>query len=435
MLGRLLIALAAVCASSLLQATELKSVRLSSGPLGTRVVLDLSGPSDHRLFELANPERIVIDLPRTAETSSVRLPEPKGHVASIRTGPRPNGELRVVLDLAGSVSAKSFLLGPSDQFGHRLVVDLEPRAGAPAASRRTSAPLPAGRDLVVVVDAGHGGQDPGAIGRQGTREKDVTLAIARQLAAQLSEVRGIRGVLTRDGNHSVSFADRLGIAHRERADLFVSIHADAYGNENARGATVYALSTGRASDEVARRVVERENAADLIGGVSIADKDDMLAHVLLDLSQSAAISASLVVGKDVVDALGAVTRLRKTTVQQGSLLVLTSPDIPSILVETAYISNRREENALRDPAYQREVARAIRNGVVAYFRDHAPADTYVAQYPPPEPRNPVRHVIARGETLSGIAERYRISVRHLRESNALKGDVIRIGQVLMIPSS
>lgn len=432
MLGRILVALVAVGASAMLQAAELRGVRLSSGPTTTRVVLDLTGPADHRVFELSNPDRIVIDLPKTSAALRVRLPEAKGYVAKVRTGARPNGELRVVLDLERTVKAKSFLLAPSAQFGHRLVLDLQPETRMTVARRTDES---AGRKLVVVVDAGHGGKDPGATGKGGTRERDVTLAIARALADELNREPGVRAVLTRDGNQGVSFSERLDTAHREKADLFVSIHADAFEDERARGATVYALSTGRASDEVARRVAERENSADLIGGVSIADKDDVLARVLLDLSQSASISASMAVGQAVIDQLGDVTKMRKTTVQQGSFLVLTSPDVPSILIETAYISNRREEQALKDAAHQRGLARAIRNGVVGYFRDNAPPDTYVAHHPPPEPREPIRHVITRGETLSEIAERYRVSLGLLRRSNSLTSDVIRIGQILTIPQT
>ena len=265
------------------------------------------------------------------------------------------------------------------------------------------------------------------------REKDVVLAIARQLATDLESFNGIRTLMTRGGDQYVSFDKRMGLARTARADLFISIHADSYRDSSARGATVYALSTGRASDEVARRLAERENAADLIGGVSIADKDDVLARVLLDLSQNAAISASLIAGQDIIREMSGVTRMRKTSVQQGSFLVLTSPDIPSLLIETAYISNPREESALRDPSYQRDLARSVTAGVISYFRTNAPPETLFAQSPPPKPSEPLRHTIARGETLSEIAERYRVSLTSLRQSNSIRGDTIRVGQVITIP--
>lgn len=415
------------------RAAEIEGVRINSGPAETRVVLDLSAPAAHRLFTLSNPDRLVIDLPASSLARVARMPEARGVVTRVRTGPRPNGELRVVLDLKQAVKPKSFLLPPADQFGDRLVIDLLPaRSGAPEI-RHVAAGPPAGRDLVVVIDAGHGGKDPGASGPRGVREKDVVLAIARELAGELDDYRGIRTLMTRNNDQYVSFDRRMGIARTAQADLFISIHADSYRDASARGATVYALSTGRASDEVARRLAERENAADLIGGVSIADKDDVLARVLLDLSQNAAISASLLVGQQIIDELSGVTRMRKTSVQQGSFLVLTSPDIPSLLIETAYISNPREESALRDPSYQRDLARSVTAGVVSYFRANAPPETAFAQNPPPKPAEPLRHTITRGETLSEIAERYRVSLTTLRQSNRIRGDTIRVGQVIMIP--
>jgi N-acetylmuramoyl-L-alanine amidase len=415
------------------QAAEVRSVRVHSGPEATRIVLDLSGPAEHRVFTLSDPDRLVIDMPRTTIAAQAPTSEPKGVVARVRTGPQPGGALRVVLDLKQTVKPKSFLLTPSEQFGHRLVVDLTPAQSAPEARRAAEPVSRAGRDLVVVIDAGHGGKDPGASGPKGVREKDVVLAIARQLASELDRQPGIRAVMTRTEDRYVSFDERMRVARRAEADLFISIHADAYQDASARGATVYALSTGRASDEVTRRLAERENAADLIGGVSIADKDDVLARVLLDLSQNAAISASMLVGQEVIDSLGSVTRMRKTRVQQGSFLVLTSPDIPSILIETAYISNPREESALRDPNYQGDLARAVSAGVLKYFRGNAPPDSVFARNPAPVPRAPVRHVIARGETLSGIAARYRVSLASLRRSNSLRDDTIRAGQVITIP--
>ena len=414
-------------------AAEVESVRVHSGPEATRVVLDLSAPAVHRVFTLDGPDRLVIDLARSALARSAPIADARGLVTRVRTGPQANGALRIVLELKEQVRPKSFLLPPNSPYGHRLVVDLAPAGGAPGIRRAPELAAASGRDLVVAIDAGHGGKDPGASGPKGVREKDVVLAIARELAAELERRPGIRALMTRDGDRYVSFEERMGAARRVQADLFVSIHADAYRNASARGATVYALSTGRASDEVARRLAERENAADLIGGISIADKDEMLARVLLDLSQSASISASVLAGQQIIEQLSAVTSMRKTRVQQGSFLVLTSPDIPSILVETAYISNPREESALRDPGHQRDLARALGAGIVNYFRTNAPPGTTFARNPPPPAAVPVRHVIRRGETLSGIAVQYQVSLTSLRRSNDLRGDTIRIGQVLEIP--
>lgn len=416
-------------------AGDLRGVRLSAGPDKTRVVLDLSGPAQHRLFELADPNRIVIDLAHTRGIDGMPIGTARGDVAAVRTGKRGADTLRVVLDLKRPVESKSFLLPPDGRFGHRLVIDLEESAMSRAAVRAVATTPPKARDLVVAIDAGHGGKDPGATGPRGAREKDVVLRIAQRLAELVDAQPGMRAVLVRDGDYFVSLGRRVEVARENQADLFVSIHADAFRNSSAEGATVYALSTRRASDEVARRAAERENASDLIGGVSIAALDDTLARVLLDLSQSASISASMVAGDRVIEEMSKVTRMRKMRVQQGSFLVLTAPDIPSIFIETAYISNPSEEAALSNSSYQKELATAVFQGIIEYFRTHAPPETLFAQNPPPEHHDPIRHVIARGETLSEIAERYRISLRSLRQTNRLNSDVIRIGQVLTIPTT
>lgn len=413
-------------------AAEVEGVRVWSGPEATRVVLDLSAPAEHRVFSLTDPHRIVIDLQRTSARRTLALPEPKGFVSSIRTGERPNGELRVVLDLKQSVQPKSFLLPPNEQYGHRLVIDLEPGTAVPVV-KRTAAPA-RGRDLVVVIDPGHGGEDPGASGRRGVREKDVVLAIARRLASELDKQPGVRALLTRDGDYYVGLDRRRQIAREAQADLFISIHADAYRDPNAQGATVYVLSEKGASDEVARRLAARENAADTIGGVSLRDKDPVLQRVLLDLSQSAAISASTAAGERLIDRLGTVTAMRKRQVQRAQFLVLKQPDVPSVLVETAYISNPKQEAALDDANYQAQLARALYAGILDYFQTHAPPDTYLAQNPGERVIVPIQHVISRGETLSTIAQRYNVSLPALKRSNSLKSDVIRVGQVLTIPT-
>jgi N-acetylmuramoyl-L-alanine amidase len=423
---------ASVVLAQAASAAEVEGVRVWSGPESTRVVLDLSAPAEHRVFSLANPHRIVIDLPRSSARRALALPEPKGFVSAVRTGARPNGELRVVLDLRRSVQPKSFLLPPNEQYGHRLVIDLEP-GGSDAVVRRTAAPAPQGRDLVVVIDPGHGGEDPGASGRRGVREKDVVLSIAKRLAAELERQPGIRPVLTRTGDYFVDLNRRREIANNAQADLFVSIHADAYRDASARGATVYVLSDKGASDEVARRLAARENASDSIGGVSFDDSDPVLRHVLLDLSQEYALSASTTAGDRLIDRLGTVTAMRKRQVQRAQFLVLKQP-VPSVLVETAYISNPAEEAALHDSNYQAQLARALYAGILDYFQTHAPADTYLAQNPGQRVTVPIQHVIARGETLSKIAERYNVSLPSLKRSNRLQSDVILVGQVLTIPA-
>src|SRR6185295_5406245 len=413
-------------------AATVNGIRLWSGPEGTRAVFELTGPVEHRVFALADPERVVIDLPNTSTASSLALPEGRGAVASVRMGPRAGGDLRVVLELNTAAKPKTFLLAPTEQYGHRLVVDLAPAESTPVV-RRAPVPVERGRDVVVAIDAGHGGEDPGASGRAGAEEKDVVLAIARRVAEEINSAPGMRAVLTRSGDYFVPLRKRTELAHQAQADFFMSIHADSYRDRDAKGATVYVLSDKAASDEQSQLLAQRENASDLIGGVSLADKDQLLARVLLDLSQSAALSASTAAGQRLIRRMSTVTSMRRLQVQQAPFLVLKSPDIPSVLVETAYISNPREESSLRNSTYQATLAAALRQGIVDYFTANPPQGSYFAAAATPGAAEPVRHVIARGETLSTIAERYRVSSASIRRSNALKTDVVRAGQVLTIP--
>jgi N-acetylmuramoyl-L-alanine amidase len=287
-------------------------------------------------------------------------------VRQVRFGTRDDGSLRVVLDINGDVQSKSFAVAPNESYGHRLVIDLAP-AGEPAPVRIEHAPQAEARDLVIAVDAGHGGDDPGAIGRGGTREKDVALSIARALAQRIDREPGMNAVLVRDGDYYVAHRDRMRKAREKRADLFVSIHADAIRDRTISGSSVYILSPRGASDEAARWLAERENASDLIGGVSLDDKDNVLASVLLDLSQTASISASMTAAERVLLELDRVGVVRKAAVQQAGFLVLKSPDIPSMLIETAYISNPAEEKRLKDRRHQEKLAHAIHGGIRGYF--------------------------------------------------------------------
>jgi N-acetylmuramoyl-L-alanine amidase len=411
-------------------AGELTGIRLSSGPLATRVVLDLDKPAEHELFELSNPSRIVIDLPGMTASSSLRLPVPKGRVRSVRTGTQSGGVLRVVFDLSERAEPSSFPLLPEGGFGHRVVVDLS------SASRGSNGPTTVQRseDTIIAIDAGHGGRDPGTSGH-GAREKDVVLQIARQLAELVDAQRGFKAVMIRDRDSFIELNERVRRAHEAQADFFISIHADSNDNRNVSGAAVYSIDTGRAASEAAKRLADRENAADLIGGARIADQEDDIARIMLEMTQSASISKSLTAGGSIISQLARITTVRKSKVQPGRFLVLTSPDIPSLLVETAFMSNPRDAANLRDPAFQKLLAHALFGGIVDFFRANPPPGTYIARNPPPESRPPIRHVIASGETLSEIAERYRISLSELRRSNAINGDVIRIGQVLTIPTT
>lgn len=429
----ILTALLLLCTTAAQSATTVENIRVWSENGKTRVVLDLSRPAQHNIFTLRAPDRLVVDLKDGRLASHLQsLPKGVGSIREIRTGVRSNGQLRVVLDLNEDVRSRSFAAGPNNQYGDRLVIDLQ-RANNLQAVKRASEGYKPGRDIVIAVDPGHGGHDPGAVGRGKTREKHVALAVSRELAERINAERGMRAILIRTGDYYVGHRRRMQIAKENKADLFVSIHADAVSDRRANGATVYALSTKGASDEEARLLAERENAAVRIGAVSLEDKDAVLASVLLDLSQSAALSASLDVGSSVIGELAKIVRVRRRNVQQAGLIVLKSPDMPSILVETAYISNPTEEKLLRDRHHQGKLANAILAGIRGYFYTNPPPDTLIAADVRRLPANKVRHVIARGDTLSDIALRYNVSTAALRAANKLRNDRIRVGQTLSIP--
>jgi N-acetylmuramoyl-L-alanine amidase len=410
---------------------DLKDIRVWASPDSTRVVLDLSAAASYTVFSLSGPERIVIDLEMTtADLSAFRIPEGAGVVSAVRLGERGREGLRIVLDMNSRVEPRSFLTPPNETYGHRLVVDL----GVEQAPKPVKVAGGDGqRDIVIAIDAGHGGEDPGAIGKAGTREKTVTLAVARKLAERINAEPGMRAVLTRTGDYFVKFEKRISRAREANADLFISIHADAFVNREVRGSSVYVLSTRRASSEAARMLADRENAADLIGGVSLHDKSDVLASVLFDLSQNAAISASRDAASRVLVELDTIGQLKKSDVQHASLIVLTSPDVPSMLVETAYISNPEEERRLRDPSHQARLASAIHAGVRRYFYDNPPPGSRVAILAARERGQALRHVVSPGETLGDVAGRYAVSVDDLRQKNRIAGETVASGTILEIP--
>ncbi len=411
--------------------TTVENIRIWSESNKTRVVLDLSHPVEHNIFTLRGPDRLVIDLKNSRLARALQeMPQGAGTVRSIRSAIRANGQLRVVLDLNTAVRSRTFTAGPNATYGDRLVIDLQ-RAGSPSPVKRASEGYRPGRDIVIAIDAGHGGHDPGAVGPRRTREKDVALQISRELAERINAEPGMKAVLVRNRDVYIDHRERTAIARRNKADLFVSIHADAVDDRRATGASVYALSLKGASDEAARQLARRENAS--VGGVSLDDKDDVLASVLFDLSQSAALSASLDVGNQVAKAMGRVTKMHRKTVQQAGFLVLKSPDLPSILVETAFISNPSEEKKLRDKGYQARISNSIVSGIREYFYTNAPPDTRIAMDLKRKPTRQVRHVVARGDTVSEIAERYNVSTADIRRANKLANDRIRVGQTLSIP--
>lgn len=410
---------------------EIRDASLSASAHAAALALDLNREASFRLFTLSRPGRVVLDLRESRLAPGVRLPRAGGIVETVRAGRQPHGGLRIVLQLAASAAPRGRVRLPvrsrwsrgGARGLSRLLVTIGELEGAPPVSPDRShetasdahaapseargaldvsrdassaariaprpvlaahAPLPSDRDVVIAVDAGHGGQDPGAIGHSGTEEKNVTLAIARALAARIDAEPGMRAVLTRDSDVFLPLRERMRRAREARADLFVSVHADSVHDPEVSGASVYVLSERGATDEAARWLAERENAADRLGGISLADKGSTLASVLLDLSQTANISASMTAAQRVLAALDHVGEVRKARVQQAGFVVLKSPDIPSMLIETAYISNPADERRLRTTNEQRKLANAIFSGLLGYFEQYPPAGTRLARYSHPD---------------------------------------------------
>ena len=404
-------------------ASELKDVRVWDGPESTRIVFDINGDIEHKFFTLANPDRLVIDIPDARKAAGLDLADlGKGMVKAVRTGPREGG-LRVVVDLSQAVSPRSFGLEPNGSYGHRLIFDLFPKDGTggtplAAASQpdvalvekpgakpadtpseklvaKTAAlqqakpvgpPVNTPKDevrravnpknekpIIVAIDAGHGGEDPGAKGKSGVLEKDVTLRIAKKLAALVDSTPGYKAVLTRKGDYFIPLRGRTAIARAAQADLFVSIHANSLPtSKDIRGSAVYVLSARGATSEHAKMLANLENSSDLVGGVALASKDDGLASVLLDISQSAVREASFDLGTRLLDAIGHVNPLQKPEVQQAGFAVLKSPDVPSVLVETAFLSHPVDERLLASPDFQDTLAKSLLDGIKGYFSAYRP---------------------------------------------------------------
>lgn len=468
----------AVSASA--KAANVEGMRLWAAPDHARLVLDLSGAVDANVFMLDSPSRLVIDIDASQMGADPdTLPLEGSAIAAVRTGKRNGNDLRVVLDLNREIAPRHFTLPPNNQYGHRLVVDLEypgenaienpidpiesmireqeiaaQRAsvqrsidgidGGEPASPETVAvteaqPHPR-RDIIVAIDAGHGGEDPGAIGPSGTREKDIVLAISRRLAHKVNAAAGFKAVLIRDGDYYIGLRQRTELAREQKADFFISIHADAFASPRPQGSSVYALSQRGATSETAQWLADSENRADLIGGVegtlSLRDKDQVLRGVLLDLTMTATLNDSLSIGGQVLDQLGRVNQLHKSRVEQAGFMVLKSPDIPSLLVETGFISNPDEERRLKSASHQEHIATALFNGVKGHFERHPPPTSLLA-WQRDNQRGTLgnEYRIQSGDTLSAIAVQHGVPVSHLKQANDLNGDVIRVGQVLRIPNS
>ena len=414
-------------------AAEVSGLRVWADPAKTRAVLDLDRKTAYKLFTLQNPHRVVVDLQGSSIDIPVELDEEHaGIIAGVRYGQPDETTLRVVFDLSESAELKSFLLEPTAQYSHRLVIDLFPKSNRQNSSlvKHVTDISKPNRDVVIAIDAGHGGEDPGAIGKRKTREKDVVLRIASELKKAIDAEPGMQAVLTRDGDYYIALRERYEKARKARADLFVSIHADAFAKSSVQGSSVFVLSARGASSEFARLLADSENSSDLVGGVTLNDKDDMLASVLLDLSQSATREASNKVASDILRAMKRNITVHKPHVGRANFMVLKSPDVPSVLIETAFISNPGEEKRLTEKEFQQRMARTITSGVRDYFYASPPPGTWIAAN-----RDGMKYIVARGDTLGGIANRYSVSLSRLRSANNISGDVIHVGRELVIPTS
>lgn len=431
---RLVVALVAGLMAGALNAApaRIDSIRVAEYDSKTRVVLELDQARSHKLEVLDNQPRVVVDL-YSARIGASLPARGTGIVRRMRYGRHPGDMLRVVFDLHAAATATSFgLVAGKDGRGHRIVVDIYPGGVGQEAVAEGIAER-ANRDVLIAIDAGHGGKDPGAIGRGGLQEKTVVLAIARRLARQIDREPGMSSMMTRDGDYYIKLRDRYTRAQQRNADLFVSVHADAVRNRRVRGSSVYVLSEKGSSDE-ARRLARRENASDMVGGIEMDGLPPTIATMIIDLSQNASIGASLEVGDDVLQHLHGVGRVRKSKVQTAPFAVLKAHDVPSILVETAYISNPQEERLLNSASYQEKLAHALLAGIRAYFYRNPPRGTLIAQRVEAGELPEQQYVARRGDTLSGIAQRFKVPLAVLIRANNLPNDRLRVGQVLKIPA-
>ncbi|OOG55121.1 N-acetylmuramoyl-L-alanine amidase [Rhodanobacter sp. B05] len=459
------------------RAAEVKDARVWAGPEYTRVVLDANGPLQYKIEQKGG--QIVVELGDSQAAADFSAPAAQGLYRGLSQA-RSGNNLRLTANVDPSSQLKSFVLAPAGGEDFRLVLDLYPGKAKLAGSVATQAPPAAApsysnpthsrrvaaeqaaamlngqRAVVVAIDAGHGGKDQGAHGPGGTLEKNVTLAVARDLAAQINRQPGMKAVLTRDGDYFIPLAQRYKIARENNADLFVSIHADSFTSDDARGSSVWVLSSRGKTSMAARWLADGQNRSDLIGGVSLDDKNDGLAKVLLDLQQGWAMQASDEVAGNVLKALAKLGPTHRGYVERANFVVLRSPDVPSILVETAFISNPLEERKLRDPGHQKLLAEAVMSGVKNYFESTPPLGTWfaaqaaqrngtrvasvsgagaaVAAIGQPSSRSDT-HKVGPGESLSSIARQYGVSVGALKSANQINSNSVRAGALLTIPSS
>jgi N-acetylmuramoyl-L-alanine amidase len=423
-----------VCFSVLATNTtnSIDGIRVWPAPENTRIVFDLKNKADFKYFSLSSPARLVIDFNNSQNRVDFKnLVNNNPRIKLIRSSTSKNkSSTRIVMELEGQYQLTIFPLPPAGQYGNRLVVDLyDKNRKTPVVSSQPKNNL---RDIIIGIDAGHGGDDPGSIGGNGSYEKRVTLAIAKKIKALIDKEKGMTAVLIRSGDYYVDLNRRTKIARQKQVDFLVSVHADAFRTPQPNGASVWIISKGRAESEMARWLVNREKNSELLGGVGSViktTKDNYFALTLADMSKQHSIEESLGVAHNVISELKKITKLHKKTPQYASFSVLKASDIPSILVETGFISNHKEEKNLNSTWYQQKLATAISNGVKRYFIENPLQGSYYASV------SYKKHKVSSGESLSLLAQRYKVSIAKIKLINNLKSNAVRIGQTLKIPSA
>lgn len=411
---------------------RIKSVRLADKANGgIRIVFDATDKINHQLFVLSSPNRLVLDLKNSSLVAEKTLSKIKSDlINNIRFAYRENDHLRIVFDLNQAIKVNSFILSANAKNVDRLVLDIKPevinKAILTAEERQIKK-----RPLVIAIDAGHGGQDPGAVGINRAHEKKVVLAVAVELKKLFSQHPAYRPMMIRKGDYFVALADRRELAREGNADMFISIHADSFTNKKARGASVYTLSSKGATSATAKFLAEKENQSDLVGGVSLEDKDPLLSSVLVDLSMTYKMESSFDAATEVLKALGKVTQLHGNFVEKAGFAVLKTPDIPSILVEAGFMSNSQEAKQLVNRQFQKRLAKAIFMGIHTYFKKNAPEGTYIAHQIRHNPAQ--QHIVVSGDSLSAIAALYNVSLKQLMKANSLNRSHLKVGQKLTIP--
>jgi len=408
-------------------ANSIDGIRVWPAPENTRIVFDVKEKPDYKYFTLSKPERLVIDFSNTKNSVALKnLAANDPRIKRFRSSVN-KGKTRLVLELAQSYQLTVFPLAPAGQYGNRLVIDLYDKASS---KKRVSQSKQSTGDIIIGVVAGHGGEDPGSIGGKGTYEKHVTLAIAKKLQKLINKEKGMKAVMIRTGDYYVNLNRRTSLAREKNVDFLVSIHADAFHTPQPSGASVWVVKKSRAESELAKWLVNREKKSELLGGgggVIKNTSDSHLALTLADMSKEHSLGVSFGVANNVIKELKRITKMHKKTPQNGNFAVLKSSDIPSILVETGFISNHREEKNLTWSKHQQRLANAIHQGIKSHFLAHPLTGSYFASV------GYKKHKVRSGESLSVLAKRYNTSMTKLKSINNLKSNSLRIGQTLKIP--